>query len=272
MLRSLAGLETNRGNFERALDQYHEALEICKTASDSAAVYGSLRSYHQLRGQMNKAVDYMEMNLAIREKIQPPAFALLSKLGSLGTYIRAGQNEAAFKTLDIIETQSKPPFDKFVPIGYLTIYLELGDADKAEEAVKGCETLIQTFQLEMLRSNVFHAQGKIHEFRNEYEQAILSYRKEFELNPTDASINRRIGRCYRELKEFKKAEEFIQRNLKIGPFNPKTNYEIALVYYEMGQKPKALEHLKKALNVWEEADPVFKPAEKAREKLAEWGM
>ena len=81
VLRSLAGLETNRGHFEQALDQYHEALKLSNTPGDSAAVYGSLRSYHQLRGQMNKAVDYMEMNLAIREKIQPPALALLAKLG-----------------------------------------------------------------------------------------------------------------------------------------------------------------------------------------------
>jgi hypothetical protein len=38
----------------------------------------------------------------------------------------------------------------------------------------------------------------------------------------------------------------------------------------MGKKTKALEHLKRALLVWEEADPEFKPAKKAREKLAEW--
>jgi hypothetical protein len=28
--------------------------------------------------------------------------------------------------------------------------------------------------------------------------------------------------------------------------------------------------LKRALSVWEEADPEYKPAKKAREKLAEW--
>ena len=97
-----------------------------------------------------------------------------------------------------------------------------------EKAIEGVETLIQTFEVEMLRATVFHAKGKINEFRNEYKQAILSYQKEFELTPTEASINRRMGSCYLELKEYKKAEEFIQRNIKIEPFNPKSNYEIAL--------------------------------------------
>ena len=38
----------------------------------------------------------------------------------------------------------------------------------------------------------------------------------------------------------------------------------------MGKKEKALEHLKITLDVWKDADPVYKQAKKAREKLAEW--
>ena len=54
--------------------------------------------------------------------------------------------------------------------------------------------------------------------------------------------------------------------------NPKVNYEIALVYWDLGKKEKALEHLNKALYVWEDADLDYKPAKKARDKLAEWNQ
>lgn len=149
-------------------------------------------------------------------------------------------------------------------------YLGIIDADNAEKAIEGLEAGIRAFKVEILRPIVLHAQGKIREMRGEYEQAILSYQKQLELDPTDSTINRSIGRCYRKLKDFKKAKEYMQRTLKIYPFEPKTNYEIALIYYDMGKKEKAMEHLKKALHVWEEADPEYKPAKKAREKLVEW--
>jgi tetratricopeptide (TPR) repeat protein len=136
--------------------------------------------------------------------------------------------------------------------------------------MEGAEAAIQAFRLEMARIEIFKAQGKIHELRDEYEQAILSYQKMLELDPTDSTINRSIGRCYRMLKDFKKAEEYMHKTLKIYSFGPITNYEMALVYYDMGKKTKALEYLEKALSVWKEADPEYKPAKEAREKLAEW--
>ena len=272
ILRSLAKIESNLGHFEQAVKQYQEALMISKTPQDSSAIYSSLRSLYELRGQLDKAIDYMHKHWAVSEKYASPIQKLFNKLGfsSLRTYIKAGKRELAFQTIETITGQLQPPFDKFLHIGWLDIYLELEEADKAEQAVAGFETMIQTFQFEVFRPYVYYAKGKIHEIRNEYKQAIQNYEKELELAPTDADINRYIGRCLRNLKELKKAEEFIQKNLNIGPFNPKAHYEIALVYYDMGKKEKALAHLKKALYVWEDADPEYKPAKKAREKLAEW--
>jgi hypothetical protein len=41
------------------------------------------------------------------------------------------------------------------------------------------------------------------------------------------------------------------------------------VYAEGGQQSKALEHLQVALDVWSDADPDFKPAQDARQSMAE---
>lgn len=95
-------------------------------------------------------------------------------------------------------------------------------------------------------------------------------RRKSEMIPTAKTVNVYIGRCYRNLREFEKAEEYILKALKIHPFEPEANYEIALVYWDMDNKQKALEHLEKALYVWEDADPEYKPAKKARDKKAKW--
>lgn len=270
VLLRLAAIEANLGRFEQALIQYMEALEMSKTPGDSSGVYRSLSQFHQTQGRINAALEYELLAQAIDERIRPQALVLLLKLQSLDIYILAEQKDVAFKTIETIEAQLSPPFDKLVSLGYLIIYVELEDADEAEKALAGVEEYMQTFQVETFRPVVFHAQGKIHEIRSEYEEAILSYQKELEIDPTDASIHRDIGRCYRELKDLNKAEASILKHLKIRPFDSESHSEIALVYHEMGQEKMALEHLNKALSIWEDADPEFMPAKEAREKRGEW--
>ena len=58
--------------------------------------------------------------------------------------------------------------------------------------------------------------------------------------------------------------------LVIQPYSPDANFEMALVCHETGRKDDALDYLNRALSVWENADPDFEPAIKARAILAEW--
>ena len=48
------------------------------------------------------------------------------------------------------------------------------------------------------------------------------------------------------------------------PQHPENYYESALLYEKKGDRSKALEQVKKANEIWKNADPVYKPAKKAR--------
>ncbi len=269
ILLSLAKIESELGNFNEALNQYNDALAMCKTPEDHTKVYSSLESYCQVRGQVQKSIEYMELKFTELEKYAAPLMVLDEKSESLGKYISAGRNETAFKILHETEAQMAPPMDKLLPMLYLDIYLELEEIENAEKALEGVGEAIEVLQLEIIRSTYLEAQGKIHELKEEYEPAIESYLKQLELDPVSSNINVQIGRCYRNIQEYKKAEEHIQKTLSIHPFGPKSNYEMALVYAETGKREKALEHLRIALGIWEEADPDYKPAIMARDKLTE---
>jgi len=271
ILISLADIEKKLGNFEEALSQYESALNLCKIPQDSAEVYSSLEYFYKTKGQINKSIEYSNLKFAEKEKFEHPMQLLLDKIDFvLDGYIQIGKKDVAFQIIQEIEAQLAPPFDKLISLGYLIIYLELEDADNAEKAIEEVELCIKNLGFEMLRSLIFYAKGRIHEIRGEYEQAILMYQKVLELQPTGVSTNMQIGRCYRKMGEFKKAEELIQKTLKILPFYPKAHYEFALLYEDMGKKEKAMEHLKITLDIWKDADPEYKPAQKAREKLKEW--
>ncbi|MCK4311678.1 MAG: tetratricopeptide repeat protein [Candidatus Cloacimonetes bacterium] len=270
ILRNLANFEIYKGNFEEALSQYESALNLCKIPKDRAEIFGALQSFYNLKGQINKSIEYSNLKFAEKEKFVHPVQILLDKFYGLDKYIQIGKKDIAFHIIENIESQLAPPFDKFIAIGKLYIFIELEDVNNAEKEIKGVELCIKNFGFEMLRSLIFYAKGKIHEIRGEYEQAILMYQKGFELQPTEVSVNMEIGRCYRKMREYKKAEKYIQKTLKILPFYPKAHYELALLYADVGKKEKALEHLRITLETWKDADPEYKPAQKAREKMKEW--
>jgi len=272
VLLTLADIESSLGNFDQALEQYMDALEVSKTPNQRMNVYYSLRYYYEMRGQLNKAIECIQRAKAEGEKFQVPIQMLMTNMNSLETYINAGKQDLALEILKEVEKKLGPPFDKLIPIGYVMFYLATEDMENAEKMIEEVETLIKAWGIEFFRLFIFLTQGKINELRGEYNQAILNYQKILELSPTDVSMHEHIGRCYRKLREYEKAEKSLQDALKIKPFNPIFNYESALVYWDMGKKEKALEHLNRSLYVWENADPDYKPAKKARDTLSEWNQ
>jgi tetratricopeptide (TPR) repeat protein len=184
--------------------------------------------------------------------------------------IRAKRQTEAFAIIESIRKEIQRPYDGLVPLGYVYAYLELEEADSAEAALKRLMPFIDAYRVEVLRGNVYFAEGRIAEIRGDYRKAIERFERNVEATPTDPSVHLFIGRCQRKLGEYEKAGASLAKTLKVFPNDPEALYELALLQADQGKKSEALESLRKALSVWEDADPVYEPAKKAREKLAEW--
>jgi tetratricopeptide (TPR) repeat protein len=269
-LLKLADIESCLGNFDQALDQYQGALEVCKTPEQRVRALNALSYYYLTRGQTNKTIDYRRQSSEESAKYQAPMVTQMNNLNLIEIYVDAGKTDLALAAIKTVEGKLDQFWGKILPIAYMWIYLEMEDADNAEKTLEGIEEFITSWGGEGFRSFFFLFQGRINEIRGEYEQAILDFQKTIELAPTETMAREGIGRCQWKLKEYEKAEMSFQEALKIDPFHPKVNYEVALVYWDWGKKEKALEHLERALYGWEDADPDYKPAKKARDKLAEW--
>lgn len=269
LMNALAVIAFNTGDFDGSGRQHLASLEAARTAEDSAYAYGRLSYHYETRGQLDRALEYRELQWSQLELFRPPAIVLSeNKVPALALYAQTGRQDEAFAILEQAERQLAAPFTNILPVGYLETYLALEDVDRAEEALAEVEVLLEETDLESQRDEFLEARGRIHELRGEYEAAIADYRGALELAPADFTRYRAIGRCYRLLGQLGQAEDNLKRNLQRTPYNPKSHYQLARLYAEMGDRERALEHLQISLEVWSQADPGFKPAREAR-SLAE---
>ena len=266
----LADIDLESGDFEEGLNQFQYVLQQSNTPNEKVNVYDKLGKYYNLTGQMQKEIKCIHLKFNEYEKFLPPLMLDVRKIGEMNRIVKLEEKEDVIKTLDSLDSSIGAPFEKYSSLVYLYLYLEYEDIVNIEKTIVEVEEFIEELKFEALRPVILNSLGQINEFKGEYEQAINNYCDALILEPNSSSYNISIGRCYRMLKDLKKAEENLLKTLAVHPFWPKVNYEMALIYYDMGNKDKALEYLKTTLEIWENADPEYKPAIKAKEKLAEW--
>jgi len=264
----LADILLNTGKFDLAFEQYLDVLRISKSARDSGGVYNALEKYYLIKGQADKSLEFYELKLAKYKTILAPKNLMVFRVFTIDSYVYAGELDRAFEILEEIAGKLDPPLDNIVPFGYMTIYAETGDTEKALEAISGAEDLIKGFGEEVLMANIYYSQGKLNELLGEYQTAIDYYHKYLVTNATSYFVHSSIARCYRQLQDFQKADEEIQISLKHLPFNPTCNYEAALLYFETGEEETGMEHLEKAVDIWKDADSDYEKAAIAKEKLS----
>lgn len=266
----LADLDSRTGRFDEASIQLREALAQSSTSREKAMAYESLQEFHELRGELDSALVFLYLKQAEWEKAFAPLLVTTSKIATYFQFAKLESEESALETLETLSTQLDALLKDYISLGYLFLYLELGDTEKAEQELIKVDALITALQAEVIRSIAVYARGRIHELREEYKLAVESYLEQQEMDPTDTDIYVDLGRCYRVQGEFKEAEEALQHLLLLKPFSPEANYEMALVCFDTGKKDKALDHMKRVLSIWENADPDFEPAIEAKEVLRSW--
>ena len=107
------------------------------TPQDLATAYGALSDYYEARGQLERAIEYALLTQSQIEQFSLPLAAIMSRLGPLGTFVKAGQTERAYETLEAVRAELTPPWDAFLPMGELNIYRELEEPDSAERTLEG---------------------------------------------------------------------------------------------------------------------------------------
>lgn len=268
-LLGLGDIQMRKGNLDQALKQYETALRQSQLPAEMEQAYFRLSRYYELRGQWQKVLENLPILMAARTRTSSPINALLVEAVYAEAYVTAGRKDEAFSVLKSIETRVEPTpvLRLFVLLGYLSVYLTLKDAGRAEPLVAQVEKIIKDYGLNQLKraEGLTKNRAMIAELRGDHRRALQIYRQYLQEDPTSVLTNIDIGREHRRLKDYNNAQTTLQKALNFYPSHPEAHYELADVYAEQGNRAEALREVRLALKVWADADPSYDLARKARE-------
>jgi tetratricopeptide (TPR) repeat protein len=250
----------DRGDVDTAIAKYESILQI---APSLAAAYNNLGALYLRQHEYAKAVDTLEKGLKIDLKL-PSASALLGiSLYETGDYARARPRlEAALRA---------NPKDSNIE---LTLANDLVKLDEPEAAVthlqqiarrepKNQQVWYQLGKLYMQLSQdaltrlrevdpdsylVHEVSGEIMESMNNFDGAIIEYKKAVEMAPQEPGTHFKLGRAYWAILAWDAATQQFQAELANDPRNCPAQWKLGnIILQQHGDPQAALDDVNKAL-------------------------
>jgi tetratricopeptide (TPR) repeat protein/predicted Ser/Thr protein kinase len=273
----LAEIERHTGNFEASLQQCEDSLERARTSSDSTTALWQLVEYHAFRGEAEKALRYQIAALDLMGRTTSPIQVIIVKLFTLATYVDAGRFDEAIAIARAIEDEAGVPFIKpMISAGFIITYACNEDPSYLPEVEKYTdrfEEWMKATRSENFQWALEYCKTLVEFWRGNHAAALERIKSGLEAIPPDQVDNKvwmltSAVEIARELEDYAEAHQFLDQLFELEPFSPEGHLEAARIYHAQGRTQEAIEHLKKALQVWENADPQHPRARRARE-LAE---
>jgi pentatricopeptide repeat protein len=269
VLLGSARLFMDVGRFDDAAARLEEAQRAAATPDQRRMLYESLREYHDRRGVLSLAVEFMERSWAEGGTERVPLEAVMIKLEGLGQYVRAGRVGVARDTLRALRAQLSGPFASYIEWGRLTIAMESEDADSIEAVLPPLDSLMARFSYVQFHADRELAAGLAQELRGACDRALVSYQRALDVDPMMRAARLGLARCERALGDLDGAERRLEELLRARPYHPIALYELAQVHRARGEEDEAVRELQKAMQVFESAEPACVWAQRTREALAE---
>lgn len=271
VLTTMALIDARLGKYDDAMKQLQAVLKLSKKPKEKVRVYDALAKHYSTRGQMELSAEMIKLQLIELEKYLLPIQVTIYRTLMLPSKLaQCGNEPAAFALLESQKPKLKAPFDNIIDIAYIEVYMHLKKTDIVEARFQEYETKRKANTEKDSIVFINRVNGFLHEMKGEYREAITAMEEVLKVHSSNRSALLRMSRCYRELNQFEEAEKYLNEILKTEPYQPNANYELSMLYLGKGDNEKALTHLKKALEIWKDADPNYKPALLAKKKLAEF--
>jgi tetratricopeptide (TPR) repeat protein len=277
----IADLEKKLGNFERAGQELRDAVPMAKGPRDRASLYMALKDWHKILGQADRAMEYLDMMVAEEANYRSPVVSALES-GFLRVELCAHTEDyaTAFETIEEFDAMlGEIPMMRFFPkyarIWYYSMAEDRNHIEEAEAILAELETIAAKNPTAGLEAMALFARAGVYRLKEEFSEAAPIAERAiglFTMLPQDQRLFLRayiLGDIHRQSGQLEEAEREILAGLELEPSQPFFHAMLGLTYRDMGRRKDAVIHLEKAMEIWKDADPDFKPAREPREALSE---
>lgn len=267
-LLGLAWAEIHQGKFEAGRDAMNKALDRAGTAGQKALVEEALKSYYELRGQVDRSLEHFDRQLEHVAASQPPIYQALGQLSVIMAYSDTGRSgEIILERMSGLPT----PFKGLTAFAELLLALANGEQGEIRRLLPEAEAVARDTGFGNLKPGLIAAEGKALELEGELESAYARYLEAIELEPRRTRWRGDAARVLRELGRLEEAQSQIDLALRPNPYDGKLNLEAARIAEAANNADAAALFLGRALATWEQADPDYRPAQRAIQLAEESG-
>lgn len=202
--------------------------------------YGLVGNYFYITRKPDKAMKYYQ------KAIDKNTFNIKALYNYGLDKLHQNKADEALPVLQRAERlNTKPLFDKLIPLAISSCHWLKGDIDKAIEIL---ETLQSKYKY--LNPSTLITLGYFYMLKGEYTKAEQTTNKALKDNPNNPSAYDNLGQIYYNKKEFQKAKEFFNKAIEIKDTTVDSLYYLALIKKNEGNREKAIELLTKADNCY----------------------
>jgi len=241
----LSDIYLNSYDAKRALDALHRAAALYP---DSVSALLKLSKLQLILFQHNESLESIRQIL-LRDPQNTDAYMLmglnLKEMGETKRSIFAYQ-----KCVDL----NSDKIDCW--LGLAAIYDSLNNP----LAVKYFENALR---IDSNNINAHHMKAQYYQNRDNYEEALLEYKKTTDINPNYTEGYYNSGVLYYIIDSLQQSRESIDKTIRIDPNNAMAYYYLGLIELKENKNDAALEHFKKALSL----EAGLKKAEEEIKKL-----
>ena len=245
------------------IDETYKALTLCKNAEDSVSIYRRVEDELEQHGRFAESMENWEIYRKLLPSFEPFLHYAIRQLFYPVNYIKINQNEKAFAIMDEFQSTYKDPFDAFLHLGYLSIYLELEDAEKSsyhlEKSIEAANSMGAQLLIDMIKVG----EAKTYRLNGQYDKAIQTLLDSPRVEDPDHKYE--LARCYRLKKQYTKAMDLLD-----ACSGSESMFELGILNYEMNDVEQAKENLKQFIDYFRDGDPELIKVNKAKEYLIQW--
>jgi len=273
VLAQLASLDMSQGSFDDAARRIDEMEGLARTPMERATVAGTEETYWYNRGRFAPLREAYRRRLAEIGSSQAPIQAVQSVPQSEALIYAVDWDQGAFalSQVDSLRALVEEPWSLTLDVPAAQIHLDEGDAVAARENLEGLKRLDEAFGNAPGReARIRWIEGRIAEIEDgDCARALPSYQKATELLPRAPLYRAWLANCLVSLGRPDEARADVEWLTARLPGDPKVRMVAARLYAAEGKAEEAIAEVEAALDVWSEADPVYRPAREAREMLAQ---